>query len=210
MKVIGINGSPRKKWNSATVLEYALKGAESAGGDVKRIDLFDLKFRGCISCFSCKRLGGKSFSRCAQKDELTPVLEEILQSDAIIVAAPIYYREVPGTVRNFYERLLFPPNHYKKGEDSGYGRRIRVGLIYTMNAADPAGNHDTIMRDKNAFQSLIGDTETLNVLNTYQFEDYSKFASERFDVEKKIQQRNIVFPQDCQKAYEMGKKLAGN
>lgn len=208
MKVIGINGSPRKNWHSAQLLDNALAGAKAAGAETTRIDLFDLQFRGCISCFACKRLGGPSYTRCVQRDALTPVLEDILSADALVVAAPIYYGEVPGAVRNFYERLLFPPNHYTgKAPDEGYGRRIRVGLIYTMGAPDPSGNHDTAARDQGPFQRFIGDTEVLNAFNAYQFDDYSKYASSGFDPVKKKEYLDTVFPQECQKAYELGERL---
>lgn len=209
MKVIGINGSPRRRWNSATVLDKALDGAASVGADVKRIDLFDLNFRGCLSCFACKRLDGPSYSRCAQRDALTPVLDKILHSDVLIVSAPIYYGEVPGTVRNFYERLLYPPNHYKgKAPDEGYGFRMQVGLIYTMGVADPALNGDTIVKDAAKFQRFLGDTETLNVVDCWQFDDYSKYACSGHDVEAKRAHRENVFPKECEAAFEMGKRLA--
>ncbi len=208
MKVIGINGSPRKNWHSAQLLDNALAGAKAAGAETTRIDLFDLQFRGCISCFACKRLGGASYTRCAQKDALTPVLDEILEADVLIVAAPIYYGEVPGAVRNFYERLLYPPNHYMDGEDPGYGRRMRVGLIYTMGVTDPAQNGNTIDKDGAKFQRFIGDTETLNVVDTYQFDDYSQYSSSKFDAAAKKVQRERGFPEDCRKAYELGERLA--
>jgi hypothetical protein len=41
-----------------------------------------------------------------------------------------------------------------------------------------------------------------------QFEDYSKYVAPRFDPLKKAQRRKEVFPQDCQKAYEMGIRFA--
>lgn len=213
MKVIGINGSPRKKWHSSQLLDHALEGARAAGAEVERIDLFDLDFRGCISCFACKRLGGPSYTKCAQRDELTPVLEKILAADALIVAAPIYYGEVPGAVRSFYERLLFPPNHYTGGApDEGYGRRIRCGLIYTMGVADQAAhektNYDTTTRDAARFQRFLGDTETLNAFNAWQFDDYSKYASSGFDPVKKKAWLETEFPKECQRAYEMGERLA--
>ena len=44
MKVIAINGSPRKKWNTATVLEKALEGAASEGAETEIIHLYDLNF----------------------------------------------------------------------------------------------------------------------------------------------------------------------
>lgn len=212
MKVIGINGSPRKTWHSAQLLDNALEGARAAGAETKRIDLFDLDFRGCISCFACKRLGGSSYTKCAQRDALTLVLEEILAADALVVAAPIYYGEVPGAVRNFYERLLFPPNHYTGGApDEGYGRRIRCGLIYTMGVPDQAAhektNYDTTARDAARFQRFLGDTETFNAFNAWQFDDYAKYASSGFDPVKKKAYLETEFPKECERAFEMGKRL---
>ena len=53
MKAIAINGSPRKKWNTAILLENALKGAESEGAETEIINLYDLDYKGCKSCFAC-------------------------------------------------------------------------------------------------------------------------------------------------------------
>lgn len=207
MKVIGINGSPRKDWNSGKALDFALQGAASAGADVKRYDLFDLQFTGCKSCFGCKLLGGPSFCKCALRDDLTEVLDEVLAADAVIISAPIYYSDVPGAVRNFYERILFPANMYDMGK-SGYDRRIKVGLIYTMGAPDPTFNGNLAEKDKQKFDMFVGDTEVLNILDTYQFDDYSKYASAMFDPVAKKQRRDTVFPEDCKKAFDMGCRLA--
>ena len=53
MKTIILNGSPRKNWNTATLLKEAKRGAESVGAEVEYIDLFDLSYTGCRSCLSC-------------------------------------------------------------------------------------------------------------------------------------------------------------
>jgi multimeric flavodoxin WrbA len=55
MRVIEINRSLRKKWNTATFLEKALEGAAT-----EIIHLYDLNFKGCASCFACKLKDGKS------------------------------------------------------------------------------------------------------------------------------------------------------
>ncbi len=52
MKVIGLNGSPRKGWNTATLLERALEGAASHGVQTELLHLYDLNYKGCISCFA--------------------------------------------------------------------------------------------------------------------------------------------------------------
>jgi multimeric flavodoxin WrbA len=59
MKVMAFNGSPRKKWNTATLLEKALEGAASQGAETELIHLYDLDFKGCISCFAYKTRGVK-------------------------------------------------------------------------------------------------------------------------------------------------------
>ena len=54
MKVLFVNGSPRKKWTTAKLLESAAQGAIDAGATVKLVHLYDEPFRGCVSCFACK------------------------------------------------------------------------------------------------------------------------------------------------------------
>ena len=66
MKVMAFNGSPRKKWTTATLLSKALEGAASKGAKTELIHLYHLNFKGCISCFACKTIGGKSYGRLAE------------------------------------------------------------------------------------------------------------------------------------------------
>jgi multimeric flavodoxin WrbA len=85
MKVMAVNGSPRKTWNTATMLRKALKGAASQGAETELIHLYDLKFTGCTSCFACKIRGGKSYGRCAVKDGLAPILKKVKEADVLIL-----------------------------------------------------------------------------------------------------------------------------
>jgi len=65
MKIIGINGSPRKAWNTAILLNKAMEGAASKGAETELIQLYDLNYKGCTSCFACKIKNGKSYGKCA-------------------------------------------------------------------------------------------------------------------------------------------------
>lgn len=210
MKIIGINGSPRKNGNSAAMLEAALAGAGEQRAETERIDLFDLDYSGCHSCFACKRLGGESYGRCAQRDALTEVLDKVLDADALILSAPLYFGEMPGAVRNFLERLWFPAQQYAKNYASAYKKRVKVGLIYTMNLPSEAMYQDVITRHKQNFGMLLGKTEVVTAVDTLQYDDYSLYASELFDGEAKKLRHETVFPEDCAKAFEMGKRLAKN
>jgi len=127
LKVIAVNGSPRKKWNTAILLEKALEGAASAGAKTEAVHLYDLSFKGCVSCFACKIVGGKSYGRCAVKDDLEPLLEEAAMSDALILGSPIYFGSVTGEMRSFMERLLFPYLAYTSPPRSLFPRTIDTG-----------------------------------------------------------------------------------
>lgn len=208
MKVIAINGSPRKKWNTATLLEKALEGANSEGAEVELIHLYDFNFKGCTSCFSCKLKDGKSYGKCAMKDELTPVLEKLKDVDAVILGSPIYLGNSTGEMRSFMERYVFPYLTYSNNLPSLYPKNTPVGFIYTMGVKeeyfDMLGLRKTIELNENFTKRIFGYSESLYSTDTYQFDDYSKYVADRFDPEEKAKRRKEVFPHDCEKAFEMG------
>lgn len=60
-----INGSPRKNWNTAHMCKSFSQGAETKGINTEIINLYDINFKGCRSCFACKLKGGKNFGKCS-------------------------------------------------------------------------------------------------------------------------------------------------
>jgi len=208
MKVIGLNGSPRKNKNSKKLLENALAGAASLGAETEIIDLFDLKYSGCLSCFACKKLGHKSFGRCAVNDDLKPLLDKILNADAVIIAAPIYFGDVPGAVRNLFERIWFPGLMYRKDGTIAYDKRVKVGLIYSMNIPKADRYQPLIADHVQNFSFFLGETKTLIVTDTLQYDDYSLYTGDVFSGEHKKARHESVFPEECQKAYSLGAELA--
>ena len=212
MKVIAFNGSPRKVWNTATLLKKALEGASSRGAETDLIHLYDLTYKGCISCFACKTKGGESYGRCAVKDDLTPVFKKVEEADAIILGSPIYFGTVSGEMRSFMERLLFPYLIYTDPPQSLFPRKIDTGFLYTMNVTEEQmkefgfGQHLDL--NEIVLRMIFGNSEALYCFDTYQFTDYSKVVANRFDSEKKAKRRQEVFPQDCKKAFEMGVRFA--
>ena len=207
MKIIGINGSPRLDNNSASMLDAALAGAAAAGAKTERIDLFNLDFSGCLSCFACKRFGGESFGKCALKDGLSPIIEKIFEADALVVSTPIYFADVPGAVRNLFERLWFPGLLYSKDGSIAYDKKLNIGLIYTMNLTDESIYDSVTAMHKRQFERFFGSAEQLFATDTCQFDDYSKYASSIFDPVKKKENLIHKLPEDCRKAYELGAKL---
>ena len=211
MKVIAINGSPRKKWNTATMLEKALEGAASEGAETEIIHLYDLNFKGCTSCFACKLKDGKSYGKCAMKDELTHVLDKLKDVDAVILGSPVYLGNSTGEMRSFMERFIFPYLVYSTSPMSLYTKNIPVGYIYTLGAKeeyfDMFGFHKVIELNEGVATRIFGYSESLYSTDTYQFDDYSKYVADRFDPAEKAKRRAEVFPRDCEKAFEMGKNF---
>jgi multimeric flavodoxin WrbA len=214
MKVMAINGSPRKEWNTATLLEKALEGAASQGAETELIHLYDLSFKGCKSCFACKTRGGESYGRCAVEDDLTPILQRAAEADAIILGSPFYFGTASGEMRSFMERLMFPYLAYSGPPRSLFPRKINTGFIYTMNARQegmkPSGQEARVTGNERLLTMLFGASESLCSYDTYQFEDYSKVVADLFDPEEKAKRREEVLPKDCEKAFEMGARFAKN
>ena len=210
MKVIAVNGSPRKTWNTAQMLESALRGAESVGAETKLYHLADMDFIGCISCCMCKKLGNPDFGKCNFKDGLTPLLEDIETCDALIIGSPLYIGDVTGMTRNFIERLTFQYISYDNTPPYFKGH-VNCGFIYTMNCPEQFADCQQYAYEQNAgcLKVLGGTTEYIMANETWQWNDYSKYASGMFDVEAKKKRREEVWPSDLQKAFDLGKRLLG-
>lgn len=212
MKIIAINGSPRKTWNTAKLLEEALKGAASRGAKVELIHLYDLQYQGCTSCFACKLKDGKSYGKCALRDGLTPVLEKLAAANAFVLGSPIYFGTITGEIRSFMERLLFPYFVYARPPQSLFGRKIPTAWIYTMNISEEQMKeyqypvHFGV--NQNYLGRIFGQTETLCAFETLQFEDYSKYVFNYFDPVERREKYQKAFPDDCRKAFELGIRLA--
>jgi multimeric flavodoxin WrbA len=215
MKLIAINGSPRKDWNTATLLEHCIKGAESRGAEARLIHLYDLEYKGCRSCFACKMANGKSYGRCACQDGLSAVLQTVhIDADILVLGSPIYFGGVTGEMKSFLERLLFASHVYALPEKTLFPRKVRTGAIITMNVTEQMFAHTNygsmIMAMEATLLRTFGHVETYCCYDTYQFADYSKVQMQLFDPNLKAERKEKVFPLDCKNAFDLGFRLAAN
>lgn len=211
-KAIGINASPRKNWNTAQVVQKALEGAASAGAETRLVNLYDLDFKGCASCFACKR-HEKNAAICVLNDDLHPLLEEVMSSDVLILGSPVYFGDLTASLRAFMERILFMNYTYDSAAPSKFKGSIATGLVCTMNIPDAVVEKwgypavfDRAMRSLSTV--LNGPAEWLTVTDTLQFPDYSKYMSAGFDPEHKARMRQEKFPVDLDAAFTFGTRLA--
>lgn len=211
MKTIAINGSPRKKWNTAQLLEQALRGAASVGAETELINLYDLDYKGCISCFACKRKGATP-CHCYLKDDLSPVLENVLAADVLLLGSPIYFGDVTGAMRSFLERLAFITMSYDDYSIRIFQGHIDAAFFFTMNVGEhyEAMYGNMMQRTTLVLNQLGGTVEQYAATDTLQFDDYSKYHAAGFDEAKKQARHEEHFPKDKAAAFEIGVRLAQN
>lgn len=129
----------------------------------KFVDLFDIDFKGCRSCMTCKYGPLKGKGICGLKDGLTPLLEEIRSADAVCFGSPIYFGQMTGVAREFYERLLYPYFKYENMADTCFPRKIKSAIVYSMGAPKEA---DALYgpgqeNDRKQFARTFGDCKLL-------------------------------------------------
>jgi len=215
-KVIILNASPRKNFNTAKLLKEAQKGAESKGAETEYFNLYDYNFLGCRSCFACQRKGSTTDGVCAIKDDIRPILEKCINADAIIIGSPVYFSYPTGVFRSFSERLLFANHTYMVDKEKGGLKRrldkiIPTGIIYTMNCPEELAkkiNYDVILDESvNSYNHIMGYAEGLYSYDTTQFIDFSKYNCDLFDEQHKKEVQETQFPKDLENAFNLGKKL---
>lgn len=214
MKAIFINGSPRKQWNTAKMLESAMNGAQEAGAEVELVHLYEIDFKGCKSCFACKIKNSKTNGVCALKDDLRPILERCRQADVVVLGSPVYYSYPTGEIRSFMERLLFPIGTYLYENGKHITLRDKVipsAMIFTMNCPQDymkkIGYPPILEENTKVLADIYGYAETLYACNTYQFSDYSRYYFNLFSEEEKRQYHDQHWQTDLQNAYDLGKRL---
>lgn len=109
-------------------MKSAAKGAESVGADVEYVDLYKFDLSGCRICLICKQEG--KHCKCHWRDELSPLIERILNCDALLIGVPIFFTNPSSHYMALLERLIFCIVSFEKG--MVFDGKINVGLFYTV------------------------------------------------------------------------------
>lgn len=207
-KIMIIDGGPRKNFNTASMLQKFAEGAQSISSDVdvKTIRLYDIDYKGCMSCMVCK-IKGKASNICKFKDALTPVLEEIAQADGMALGSPIYFGQITGQMQAFLERLAFPWLSYNDYSMTA-PKRMPVVLMETMNGTPERNNSQGYGSMEYCITAALGEPKKLIAYNTYQVKNYERFELASFSEEEKRLWRDTHWEEDLQKAFDAGKLMA--
>ena len=85
-EIVTILGSPRKRGNTATILEH-FEARIRADHSVKSLSL-PRSIHGCLGCEACQRT--LDAPGCVQNDPISELLNQILHADLIVYASPVY------------------------------------------------------------------------------------------------------------------------
>jgi multimeric flavodoxin WrbA len=135
MNVLGISGTPRKNGNSDILLQHALRPFEEAEWEVTLLRLSELTVKPCQACDLCALHGS-----CAIDDDMHMFYDGFRRCDALIVATPVYYRNVCAHLMAMMERHYAvreehplagkPGGAIAVGRGSGGGQALSINAIY--------------------------------------------------------------------------------
>jgi multimeric flavodoxin WrbA len=97
MKVLGINGSPRKGGNTELMIKEVFKSLEAEGIKTELFQIGGKKVNGCIACMKCRKAAD---GRCHQKnDVINDCIKKMLKADAIIIGSPVYFADLSSDIK---------------------------------------------------------------------------------------------------------------
>lgn len=102
MKVLMINGSPRKNGNTSVAFEEMEKVFVQEGLETEVIHVGNQDIRGCISCYQCRKNG-----RCIFNDLVNEAAPKLESCDGLVVGSPVYFASANATLVAFLTRLFY-------------------------------------------------------------------------------------------------------
>lgn len=105
MKVVGFNGSSRKKGNTACSMNTVFAELEKAGIETEMIQVGKEKIQGCIACYGCRKNQNEACT--IEDDPVNEWIQKMKAADGILLGSPVYFSGVAGTMKAFLDRAFF-------------------------------------------------------------------------------------------------------
>lgn len=108
MKVLMLNGSPRKDGNTSIALKEMEKIFLNEGFEVEYVQVGNKAIRGCVACYSCKKTG-----KCAFGDAVNELAPKFEAADGVVIGSPVYYASANATLIALLDRLFYSTSFNK-------------------------------------------------------------------------------------------------
>lgn len=118
MKVLILNGSPRKDGNTSIAVNEMVKTFEAEGIETEVIQVGNQNIRGCMACGGCSSKGS-----CVFDDAVNEIAAKFEAADGLVVASPVYYASPNATLIACLDRLFY---------SSSFDKTMKVGAAVTV------------------------------------------------------------------------------
>ena len=118
MKVLIINGSPRLKGNSSTLVNEMIGIFNKEGVEVDNYQIGAKAIRGCMACGYCYEHG-----ECVFKDDVNDLAKRFEQADGLVVVSPVYYGSANGSIISLFDRVFY---------SSHFSKKFKVGAAFAI------------------------------------------------------------------------------
>jgi len=158
MKVIAINGSPKKKGNTFLALNMVGNEIKASGIEFEILHIGHKMIHGCTACGKC---AVNKDEKCIIKtDELNQWIQRIKEADGIIIGSPVYYAGIPGTMKSFLDRLF-----YVSGSNGGLFRQKVAAAVVAVRRTGGSVTFDSLNHYLTYNEMIIATSNYWNVIH---------------------------------------------
>jgi multimeric flavodoxin WrbA len=189
-KILAIYGSPRRKGNTALLLNQAIQGAEEAGAVVEKILLQDLEISPCLELYGCKETG-----RCSLQDDFQKVYDQLQQCQGLMLASPIFFYTVSAQTKILMDRCqsLWVKKYWIDKVPFGKQNYARKGLFISVGATSGKKLFDGALQTVTYFFDVL-DMELWQAL-LYRGLDFERDVLKRPEYLEEAHSRGKTFAQ---------------
>ncbi len=158
MKVIAINGSPRKLGNTYNALKIMEQELISANIDFEILDVGNKKIHGCLACRKC--IENKNRKCSIDNDIVNLAVEKISEADGLIIASPVYYSGIAGTMKCFLDRTF-----YVAGANGALFRQKVATTVVAVRRSGGSTTFDALNHFLNVSEMIIVSSNYWNIIH---------------------------------------------
>lgn len=137
MKILTLQGSARKKGNTARVTSWMDEELTAMGHEVESVYLSSKNIKGCLACGKCKE--NMEEVGCIQKDDAPEILQKMIEAELVIFASPLYFWGVSGPLKCLIDRTFSLYNNYHQPDHISLVKGQKQALVVT--GAGPYDNN---------------------------------------------------------------------
>jgi len=160
MNVMGFVGSPRKKGNTAWIINKILEGAKEQGAETKTWYFNDLDINPCQGCFCCKQ----GDMCCVLRDDMQKIYDALTHADILVLGSPIYMGQMSAQAKIFVDRLfaLYYPRFSPHFRERVVAKKLV--LIFSQGNPDPCKFQTYYDYTRNMFEMLEFEIKGVHVI----------------------------------------------